>query len=77
LKKKFLTTDYALSLRHRPEILAEFLHMVFVEFSNFDNEFTLTISFNELKSMFRLSNILSLDANEDDDDEGIIPEEML
>jgi hypothetical protein len=27
--------------------------------------------------MFRLSNILSLDSNEDDDDEGIVTEDML
>jgi hypothetical protein len=42
-------------------MLPEFLHEVFSEFSNTDEENKPSITYIDLKEMFRLSNILSRD----------------
>ncbi len=49
-------------------MLPEFLHEVFLEFSNTDEENKPTITYSDLKQMFRLSNIISRDGKRVDSD---------
>jgi hypothetical protein len=38
-KKRILSSDHGQSMKFSEEVFGEFLHMVFIEFSNKDNEF--------------------------------------
>jgi hypothetical protein len=56
-----MLSDYGLSLKLDKKTVAEFLHYVFIEFSNTDENTKPNIIFIDLKQMFRLANIISRD----------------
>jgi hypothetical protein len=70
VKRKLNSSDHGISIQKNDKICCEYLHYVFMEFSNFDNESDMVMGYIDLLQLFRLGGLL--DEGDDDEDGGML-----